>query len=85
MEVHIEATPRKATKMIAVLFTYVPSTGETMATAFEEGPDPVASAWGLKAGIESDWPGAIWSVGADEEAKVAHGKELERHLLGSEG
>lgn len=68
--------------MIAVLFAYIPSTGENFANVFDEGPDPVAKAWGLKAGIEDDWPGAIWSVGADEEAKRAHGDASMTALLG---
>lgn len=70
--------------MIAVLFTYDPKTERSFATAFTEGPDPVASAWGLKAGIEDDWPGAVWSVGADQEAKEAHGQTLMTRLLGPE-
>lgn len=68
--------------MRAVLFTYVPATGETMATEFDEGPDPVERAYGLKAGIEDDWPGAIWAVGADREAKEAHGELQTKRMLG---
>jgi hypothetical protein len=68
--------------MRAVLFTYVPETGETMATEFTEGPDPVQQAYGLKAGIEGDWPGAVWAVGADQDAKEAHGAEQTKRMLG---
>lgn len=68
--------------MMAVLFTYVPSTGQNFATAIDYGDNPIGQAWALKAGIEDDWPGAIWSVGADEEARKVCGDARMKSLIG---
>ena len=60
--------------MRAVLFTYT-ADGQNFATPFEgcEGPgrDPFHRAQALKESLEADWPGAIWSIGIDEEAREA--------------
>lgn len=68
--------------MIAVLFCYVPSTEKTMSQVIDWGDNPIDQAWALKASLEDDWPGAIWSVGADEEAKRVTGLARMKALLG---
>jgi hypothetical protein len=68
--------------VIAVLFTYVPSTGQNFATPIDYGDNPIEQAWALKAGLENDWPGAIWSVGADDEARKARGDATMKSLIG---
>lgn len=68
--------------MLAVLFTYVPSTGETMATPFEGGDNPISKAHGLKASCEDDFPGAIWAVAGDEEAIKAMADARMEAILG---
>lgn len=66
--------------MKAILFTYT-ADGQSFATEFE-GPDAVLKAQGLKAGIEDDWPGAIWAIGRDQEANEANARRLTRAVLG---
>jgi hypothetical protein len=68
--------------VIAVLFSYQPSTEETLSQAIDWGNDPVTTAWNLKRSIENDFPDAIWTVGADQEAREAHGKATMTSLLG---
>lgn len=68
--------------MRAVLFAYVPDTGQTMSQVIDWGDNPIGQAWGLKASIEDDWPCAIWSVGADEEARKVTGIARMKALLG---
>jgi hypothetical protein len=68
--------------MIAVLFSYQPSTEETLSQVIDWGDDPVTAAWNFKRSIENDFPDAIWSVGADQEARKAHGQATMKSLLG---
>jgi hypothetical protein len=68
--------------MIAVLFTYVPSTGANYATPISWGDNPVAHAEALLESCRDDFPGAIWSIGADEEACKAAGDARMKSLLG---
>lgn len=69
--------------MLAVLFTYVPSTGENFATPIE-GPGCVTKAHALKESCKDDFPGAIWSVAADDEATKDVADERMRALFGDD-
>jgi len=55
----------------AVLFMYNPETGKTTSDVFTtpEYPDPVRQAEALKASCVDDFPGALWGLGLDEEAR----------------
>lgn len=55
----------------AVLFMWDPKTQKTTSDVFTtpEYPDPVRQAELLKSACEDDFPGAIWSIGLDEEAR----------------
>jgi hypothetical protein len=57
---------------IAVLFMYNPKNGKTSTDVFETPthPDPVRSAENLREACRDDFPGAIWSLGMDEEARI---------------
>jgi len=71
-----------------VLISYNWETGETLTTPFEqEHPDEniVDKAWGLKKGLEDDWPGWGWTVLADEAASEAVGNDRTNKMLGLEG
>lgn len=70
--------------MLAVLFTFVPSTGQTMGTPVDWGENPIESAWALKASLEDDWPGALWSVAADAEAQAVAANARMKQLLGDD-
>lgn len=71
--------------MLAVLFTYVPETGECMATPFDASHgDPILKAEALRASCEDDFPGAIWSIGSDEEALKVTANRRMKELLGED-
>ena len=55
----------------AVLFMWDPKTGNVTADSYStpEVEDPVRRCENLKAACEDDFPGAIWSIGLDEEAR----------------
>ena len=54
----------------AVLFMWNPRNGKTLTDVFStpEHADPVAMAHALRDSCRDDFPGALWGVGADEEA-----------------
>lgn len=70
--------------MIAVLFSYQPSTGETLSQVIDWGDNPIKLAEGLKASIFDDFPGAIWSIAGDDEAREAVGKSRMKEMLGAD-
>jgi hypothetical protein len=70
--------------MLAVLFTYVPATGQNFATPIEHVADPIGAAHALKDSCFDDFPGALWSVTGDAEAIEARGKATMKRLLGED-
>lgn len=55
----------------AVLFMHDPKTGQTTTDVYAT-PDvenPVLRAENIKRSCEDDFPGAIWSIGMDDEAR----------------
>ena len=56
---------------IAVLFKYAPDTGKTTTDVFQtpEHDDPVHTALALKKSCEDDFPGHIWAIGQDQDAR----------------
>ncbi|AXH70122.1 hypothetical protein HOT74_gp09 [Microbacterium phage KaiHaiDragon] len=55
----------------AVLFMFNPATGRTSTDVWEtpEVADPVRRAENVRRSCESDFPGAVWAIGMDEEAR----------------
>lgn len=64
--------------MLAVAISYNRATGETLATPFEDGVNPVDRAHAFIREMKCDphWSDCLWTVAADEEAKEARGEAL---------
>src|SRR5690606_19491415 len=72
--------PRRAPAVRAVLFMLA-ADGTLTADKFE-GEGAAERARALRAGIEDDWPGALFAVAADDEARQDDADRRMRTLLG---
>ena len=79
-------TDRHPVEPMAVLFSYDPETGEhsvdPLVGLHSSGDDPVTWALGLKASIEDDFPGRLWAITANDEARALRGDRLVEKLTG---
>ncbi|WNM67712.1 hypothetical protein SEA_LITTLEFORTUNE_9 [Microbacterium phage LittleFortune] len=55
----------------AVLFMWNPATGQTTTDVYETPTveDPVRRAENIRRSCEDDFPGAVWAIGMDDEAR----------------
>jgi hypothetical protein len=71
--------------MIAVLFMYDRNTGKTCTDVFEgveNGRDPAQRAELMKAAAGDDFPGALWALSVDDEAREAMADRRMRAMFG---
>lgn len=57
-------------------------TGETYATTFE-GEDAILRCRAFEASLKDDWPGYVWTIASDEEAREAETARF-LHAIGLE-